>query len=524
MKPRSDPAGFLQRWLRPAQWLVAVVAGLGFLAQWHSTDSAPEPDNGGLAGLQSAQPLPDEPQGVWITPSGRRIVRGTVNELGYVMPRDVRRPKPARQPVSPPTRAEIDRRRAAAGPGPFPEQRLGPDDGHTQNETSIAVDGATLVAGWNHFTDTSLVMGVGRSADSGQTWTWELFDGHTLMSDPAVAAAGSERWYFGYLATGGIGGGDAEIYVRRSLDDGVTWQDPVAVTANDTFDDKPYIAARGDEVLVAWADFSFSPARVRAARSLDGGLTFGNDTLLIEAPDGGNGPCPVIAADGTYFVLWRGSAMEFLWQSRSVDQGATWSDAEPIAEMSPLPTPLPGGFRIVNLPAAAGDPVTGDLVVVWHDQLFGNPDILSIRSTDGGATWSAPVRVNDDAGSEAQFFPWLAIDEVGLVHVMWYDRRHNGFDIDVYYATSIDGGVSFEANVRVTAESYTPVLPWETGAADFIGDYNAIAAAAGRAFPFYQDARSGIQDVYVAVLPTLTSVFADGFESGDLTAWSGSAR
>ncbi len=41
--------------------------------------------------------------------------------------------------------------------------------------------------------------------------------------------------------------------------------------------------------------------------------------------------------------------------------------------------------------------------------------------------------------------------------------------------------------------------------------------------PFYQDARAGIQDVYVAVVPTVGAIFADGFESGDVSAWSGSA-
>ena len=68
------------------------------------------------------------------------------------------------------------------------------------------------------------------------------------------------------------------------------------------------------------------------------------------------------------------------------------------------------------------------LVAVWNDQRFGDPDILSIRSQDGGQNWSAPVRVNDDAGGAAQFFPWVDIDEDGVVHVVWYDRRENDFD------------------------------------------------------------------------------------------------
>jgi hypothetical protein len=322
-----------------------------------------------------------------------------------------------------------------------------------------------------------------------------------VTSDPAVKAGRNGKWYYAYLAGGGAGGSDIDIYVRRSLDAGASWQSPVLVTANTSFDDKPYIDARGDEVLAGWADFSFSPAKVRAARSTDGGVTFGASAILANQSVGGNGACPVIDPGGAYHVFWRDSFQDSLWISTSTDQGASWSSDRGIVEMHPLPSTLPGGFRIVNLPSADASPVSGELVVVWNDQRFGNPDILSIRSTDGGQSWSAPVRVNDDAGAAAQFFPWVEFDEAGTVHVMWYDRREDGFDIDAYYARSLDGGVTYEPNVRVTAEAFTPVLPGDTSI-DFIGDYNGIAASGGTAFPFYQDARAGNQDVYVALVPS----------------------
>jgi hypothetical protein len=155
---------------------------------------------------------------------------------------------------------------------------------------------------------------------------------------------------------------------------------------------------------------------------------------------------------------------------------------------------------MVNLPSAAADPLTGAIVVVWNDQLFGDPDILSVRSADGGFTWSDPVRVNDDAGGMAQFFPWIAFDPHGVAHVCWYDRREDGTDIDVYYAQSTDDGSSWQPNVRVTAAAFPPILPWDT-TTPFIGDYNAIAANGTTVFPCFQDAREGNQDVYVALLP-----------------------
>lgn len=497
-----------------------------------ASDPLPTASTARLAGFevlrsQHTQPPLTEPLR---SPSGRMVAPGTMDPLGYRLPLDViyEPYRPARQgtqpdvghvPSAPPALSgPDDGSNALRGGSPFEEHRLGPDDGHTQNETSIDVVGNTVIGGWNQYIDGGgLVMGVGRSTDGGHTWTSTTIAGHTALSDPAVKSSGGGNWFFAYLANGGPGGTDIDIYVRRSTDDGASWLSPVDASQNGSFDDKPYIATRGNDVLVGWADFGFSPAKLKTSRSTNGGTSFGAITILSVNSTAGNGACPVIAPNGDYFMFWRDSFQDSLWVSRSTNQGTSWTPDRGIVGMNPLPTPLPGNFRVVNLPSAAVDPLTGDLVVVWNDQLLGNPDILSVRSTDSGATWSAPVRVNDDAGTAAQWFPWICFDENGVAHVVWYDRRNDASDIDVYYAKSTDGGQTFEANVRITAESFPVVLPWET-TLKFIGDYNGIAASATTIYPFYQDSRRGEQDVYVSLLPNGTT----DVTSPDLTAasWS----
>ncbi|HWN83242.1 MAG TPA: hypothetical protein VNM87_14190, partial [Candidatus Udaeobacter sp.] len=384
----------------------------------------------------------------------------------------------------------------------FEEHRVSADDGHTQNETAIAALDDTVIAAFHSYGAPNLVFGVARSIDGGHAWQHQFVTGfHTNVSDPCVKAGGDGRWYLSYIGSGGAGGSDFDFFVRASTDAGATFGAPVAVTSNTTFDDKPYLAASGTHLLAAYADFAFSPAKLRVVRSTNSGLSFDHDTILAVNSVGGNGACPVIGPNGVDYVFWRDSFQDSMWVSRSTDQGLTWSADRGIAEMFPLPSTMPGGFRMINLPTAAVDPLTGTLVVAFNDQRFGNPDIVSVRSTDSGLTWSAPIRVNDDVGTTAQFFPWITFDPHGNAHVCWYDRREDGFKIDVYAARTTNGGLSFEANQRVTAAAYTPVLPWDT-TVPFIGDYNGISANSTTVFPCYQDAREGNQDVYVALLPS----------------------
>jgi hypothetical protein len=466
--------------------------------------------HGGASGVPQPGPVPPEPTGTTTSPSGQVWRFGEKDELGYTMPLDVRRPRPVRELPPAQSREEILSLREHERMDVFEEYRLGPDDGHTQNETAIDADGDVILAAYHRFGDGgSLVLGVSRSTDGGHSWTdAAVGDYHTVLTDPCVKSAGGGRWVISYLAMGGAGGSDYDVFARSSTNGGLSWTAPVAVTNDGNFDDKPYIATRGNEIVVGYADFATSPAKVHAVRSTNGGASFDHDIVLANNSVGGNGACPVIDPSGAFHVFWRDSYQDSLWVSHSTDHGATWSADRGIVDMHPLPNQLPPGFRMVNLPSAAADPISGAIVVVWNDQRYGDPDILSIRSTDGGHTWSAPIRVNDDSGTTAQFFPWIAFDPYGVAHVCWYDRRGDGSKIDVYYARSINDGQSFEANIRVTAQPYTPVLPWDVST-PFIGDYNAIAANSSHVFPCYQDAREGNQDVFVALLPGGSPAFVD---------------
>jgi hypothetical protein len=117
------------------------------------------------------------------------------------------------------------------------------------------------------------------------------------------------------------------------------------------------------------------------------------------------------------------------------------------------------GVANQETPALAASKTTNDVYAVWEDQRSENPDIFFAHSTDGGETWGAGVLVNHDVGNW-QYGPDIAVSAAGLLHVVWYDYRTASADI--YYARSTDGGQTWSAEIRIndvyTGSQYSPAI------------------------------------------------------------------
>jgi hypothetical protein len=228
------------------------------------------------------------------------------------------------------------------------------------------------------------------------------------------------------------------------------------------------------------------------------------------------GATPVVLPDGTLVVsfayedlLTTGKIPTRLVSLTSRDGGDTWDAPVLIATISDVYGRFsPEKYRNITLPAMACDPKTGQLYVAWSDKATGDPDILLSTSTDSGATWSAPKRVNDDPARTGalQFQPAIAVAPNGVVSVSFFDTRVDPAHklIDVFLAQSVDHGSSFRPNVRVTPVSWDPAIgaPVDGGGNEFIGDYQGLAADNRYAHPFWNDTRDGAQQIYTAAVPS----------------------
>jgi len=152
-------------------------------------------------------------------------------------------------------------------------------------------------------------------------------------------------------------------------------------------------------------------------------------------------------------------------------------------------------------------------------------DIVLVRSTDGGATWSSKLRVNHDPAGADQAMPNVAVDGRGRAYVAWYDRRDaaNDDSVNTYASVSVDGGTSFGPDLRLSGRSCAwvgapdPQSQLHPGA--LIGDRVAIAAGDDYGIVAWADLRdwpgainAPHADIYAARItdaPTATEAVSD---------------
>src|SRR6185312_5417345 len=110
-------------------------------------------------------------------------------------------------------------------------------------------------------------------------------------------------------------------------------------------------------------------------------------------------------------------------------------------------------------------------------------DIFVRYSDNDGATWSAPVRVNDDSvgNGQSQLQPAIAVDQTsGNVAITWYDARNSGAadnTVQVFGSLSSDGGVTWLPNVQISTGTIDATV---SGAGFFnLGDYDTMAFVNG---------------------------------------------
>lgn len=394
--------------------------------------------------------------------------------------------------------------------------------GQVQNEQQIvvnAVNADNVVAVWRDFRLGYRRVGVGRSFDGGWTWEDELFVEPTYpwQSDPGLTWHTSGAIYAVVISYDPSG--EDGLFVAQSTDGGLNWGAfvPAVNGVPGSFEDKELMTCdrsgsqHDGNLYIAWTKFA-ATTNIHVVRSTTQGSSW-DDPVQISDNSGVQWPVPVVGAEGEVYVAWVKYTPSGIRFDKSLDGGVTWGNDVIVLPTSFASANINPQLLIFAYPAMDVDitsgPNRGNIYIAYSDERFGDTDILFTRSSDGGENWSVPVRVNDDdIGNGAdQFHPWLVCDEEGVLHLIFYDRRNDvpqNLYMDLYYTYSTDAGLNWSANERITDVSSNPAN--DSLDSGLIGEYNGLAARNGVIHPVWTDTRDGHQDTYSAVWDTVSSV------------------
>ena len=396
---------------------------------------------------------------------------------------------------------------------------------------------------------------VGASHDGGQTWkvikqtknslctggTPANGGGYERATDPWVTISPNGDAYLMSLSVdqdpNALSDSNPDaMLVSKSTDGGLTWSNPSTLIRDANpkrFNDKNSITADPNDsryVYAVWVRFEgrgFQRSTL-FARTKNGGRSWENprsifDPLptnvavgnqIVVLPDNKRFDGELVNVFGLArgpFTLLRGRGLNVAL-IRSEDHGRSWSQ-KPIG-VSRLRTigvtdPDDDGDLVrsaLYIPDIAVDPNSGQLYTVWQDSRFGRGKYDSIAlstSTDGGLTWSQPIKVNRTPtnirpGNRQAFTPSVDVATDGTVSVTYYDFRNNTPNPNTlptsYWAVrchpSSVGGCSdtrdYGNEIELTNGPFDlEKAPVSAGRGYFLGDYEGLANAGADFTPLF---------------------------------------
>ncbi len=153
-------------------------------------------------------------------------------------------------------------------------------------------------------------------------------------------------------------------------------------------------------------------------------------------------------------------------------------------------------------------------------------DVMFVRSSDGGSTFSAPRRINDDPVNHSKWhwFGTLSVAPSGRIDVVWFDTRNaaDNTTSQLFYSFSIDGGNTWSRNVAVSNQ-FNPFVGYPNQFK--LGDYITVVSDNSSANVAYAATFNGEEDIYyVRIRPALPLTDFNGDARPDLLLFNAGTR
>ena len=364
--------------------------------------------------------------------------------------------------------------------------------GDAANEPSIAVDPTDsnkMAIGWRQFDTINSDFreaGWGYTTDAGITWTFPgVLQNGLFRSDPVLHF--NEVGDFFYLSLRSDGFSFFCDDVWDSLNGGQSWSllsPEKGAFGGDkewfTVDKNLGAMGHGFQYQI-WTDF-FACTFGGFNRSIDGGVTWQTPISIPNSPQWGTLD---VDTNGNLFIGGESNTFYCVRSSNAQNPAVTptFDQVTPLNMGGDL---IQGGINGIGLCGQtfiavdrSGTATNNNIYMLASVLPAGQSttDVMFVRSTDGGLTFSAPIRVNDDVNHQSKWH-WLGTLSVapnGRIDSVWYDTRNaaNNIDSQLFYSWSTDAGATWAANIPVS-DSFNPQAGYPNN--NKIGDYITIVS------------------------------------------------
>ena len=321
---------------------------------------------------------------------------------------------------------------------------------------------------------TQLRMRAYKSTNNGATWTFDnTFSGsqtnadkQLMWVDHSATSAFKDQiytcWHNG-----------APQFVNRRTSSG--WGTPLQISGAETTGTAIGCDVKSNssgDVFVFWP--ATGNRRILAAKSTNGGTSYGTpvivtttfDSFDIGVPSFANRRILIYTSGGAYKTVTKDNVYA-AWTDLSGETGCTTAANEP-------------GTNAASTCKSR----------IWFS-----------RSTNGGTTWSTPVKISNPATNNDQFNQALVVDEAnGQIAIIYYDTKDDTTrkKTNVYYQVSFDDGATWSTPFKVSsAQTDETVAGADSG--NQYGDYNALSGINNSYWPSWTDRRSGgVEEIWTA--------------------------
>ena len=405
--------------------------------------------------------------------------------------------------------------------------------GDAANEPNIAInplDGNIMVIGWRQFDNVGSSFrqaGWSYTSDAGQNWTYPgTIESGVFRSDPVLDFDSSGNFYYNSLALGFF------CKVFKSTDGGVNWDTGVDAKGGD----KQWMAidrtsgVGSGNIYSFWTSYYSTCLPGFFTRSTDNGNSFEDCSVVNDSSYWGT---MAVGNNGELFMAgggWYGGiVVEKSTNAQISSSTVAWDSAISVymdGDLNYGVSVNPGGLLgqvSIDVDRSIGAGYDNVYVLASMTRLSNSDtaDVMFSRSVDGGLTWSAPIRVNDDVSTtNVQWMATMSVAPNGRIDAAWLDTRDNiseGDSSALYYSYSYDQGNTWSANEKLS-QSFDPHVGYPVQ--QKMGDYFDMISDNTGAHLAWANTLNGEEDVYYSrIIPQGSSVINEIYNNNMFTVF-----